>query len=263
MATASWRRISEGDPNRAVLAVDFDSTARPEAEYRDLAGLLEPSREIWQVTQPESSETSLLPAAEYVRWWQELPDGVRVDTVTGFCVGAVFAPALADAVAERQGVRPALLLVDPEPMDRLSLHRDVGKVVGSMTTLSEEERAGYLDEVLAACEAPGAEFPAVAGQVVTIYETAVGVVFDRLGLDEEAGEDLRGLFRSYVSYLAAARSLEPEPGWAPATALTSARPGPGAAHCRTELAFPVDNAGMLKDRDVAAAVDRFLRERAA
>ncbi|MEV5433772.1 hypothetical protein [Streptomyces sp. NPDC052701] len=265
MSTDSWRRISEGDPKKTVLAVDFGSTARSEADFRQFAALLKPNREIWQSVQPDAAENELLSAETYLQWWRELPEEVHghVDTVMGYCVGGVFASALADRIAEDTGTRPALLLFDPEPVDRLSLYRDFKKAVGTMSTLSEEERAGHVAEVRALCEAEQGDFHAVATQVIKVYETAVGVVFDRLGLDEEASEDLRGVFRSYVSYLFAARQLSPEEGWATAGALTSAQSSPGAPHALWEQSFPIGTGELLRNPDVAEAAHRFLQKRGA
>lgn len=264
MSAHHWRRIGEGDPARTVLAVDFDSTGRPEADFRRLAARLTP-REIWQTTQPAEAESELLSAQDYLRRWRRLPEGPRhIDTVMGYCVGGVFAATLADEIAEEQGERPALLLLDPEPVDRLSLYRDFRKTVDTLTVVPEQERSDAVAEVLAVCEAAGEEdFTATAAQVVKVYETVAGTAFDLLGFDEETSEDLLGLFRSYVSYLHAARQLHPEEGWAAALALTSAHGGPGAVHARAVQRFPVDTAALLDTPDVAETVHRFLLERGA
>lgn len=265
MNAGSWRRISEGNQQKAVLAVDFDSTARPEAGFRQFAALLKPDREIWQTTQPDAADRELLSAEAYLQGWRELPEGVRghVDTVMGYCVGGVFAAALADAIAKEQGTRPALLLFDPEPVDQMSLYRDFKKAVDTMSILSEEERAGYIGEARALCETEGEGFDSLARQVIKLYETTAGVAFERLEFDEETSEDLLGLFRSYVSYLFAARQLSPEESWATAGALTSAQSSPGAPHALWERSFPVGTEEMLSNPDVAEATHRFLQERGA
>ncbi|WP_411106763.1 hypothetical protein [Streptomyces sp. cmx-4-9] len=268
MSTGSWRRLSEGDPHRTVLAVDFDSSARPEAGFPRLAPLLPPGREIWLTGQPEEAESRLLDAEAYLSRWRALPGGAdaHVDTVMGYCVGSVFAAALADDIAQRQGVRPALLLFDPEPVEAMSLYRDLEKAVGAMSVLSEEERAGHAAEALTLCTAAGTgadAFRATALQVVKVYETAAGTAFERLGLDEETADDLMGMFRSYVSYLTAARGLDPAPGWATAVALTSAGSSPGAPLALREQGFPLPTGELLNDRNVAEAVHRFLEERGA
>ncbi|MEQ4196678.1 hypothetical protein [Streptomyces sp. YIM 103828] len=263
MSANSWRRIGEGDPARTVLAVDFDSTGRPEADFRRLAARLTPGREIWQTTQPVEAEHELLSAADYLSRWRRLPEGPRrIDTVMGYCVGAVFAAALADEIAEAQGERPALLLLDPEPVERQSLYRDFRKTVDTLTVVPEQERSAAIAEVVRVTAADD-DFTGLAAQVVKAYETVAGTAFDLLGFEEETSEDLLGLFRSYISYLHAARQLNPEPGWATALALTSADGGPGAVHARAVRRFPADTAALLDTPDVAEAVHRFLWERGA
>ncbi|MDH6112894.1 hypothetical protein P3T36_002611 [Kitasatospora sp. MAP12-15] len=265
MSTPAWRRISEGDQRRMVLAVDFDSTARPEAGFSRLAPLLPPGREIWLTTQPDAAEKELLHAESYLQWWQQLPEGAlgTVDTVMGYCVGGVFASALADRIAEQQGTRPALLLFDPEPVDSLSLYRDFRKAADAMSLLSEEERAGYVAQALTVCQLAGEDFGGAAPQIVKLYESAAGLVFDQLGLDEETADDLMGMFRSYVSYLYAARELSPEQGWASAVALTSAQSSPGAPLALRAQSFPLGTEELLNSQDVADAVHRLLEERGA
>jgi len=99
--------------------------------------------------------------------------------------------------------------------------------------------------------------------VIKLYEAAAGTAFDRLGLDEDTTEDLLGLFRSYVSYLAAAWQLKPEEGWATAVALTSEQSSPGAPHALREQSFPIGTEKMLDNELVTEAMHRFLDEREA
>jgi hypothetical protein len=132
-----------------------------------------------------------------------------------------------------------------------------------MTVLSEPERAGYRARAEAAHAAGGADFGAAAAGITAVYEAAAGQAFGRLGLDEEESEDLLELFRSYVRYLTAAREMTPEPGWADATALTSAGSSPGAPHAREELGFDTTTAALLEDDRVADATARLLAGPAA
>ncbi|UGT71265.1 hypothetical protein LTT66_14615 [Nocardia gipuzkoensis] len=259
MNTGSWRRISAGDPERVILAIDFSSSARPEAGYHQLTELLRPGREVWLTSQPEAAETGLLPVEEYLRWWRNRPDGAQghVIAVTGYCVGAVFVPALAEAIARDQGSRPASLLIDPEHVVNLSFHRDFKKAIDTMSTLSAQERADHCAEALAVCEAAG-DAAEAATQVVKLYEAAVGTVSERLGFDEDTVEDVVSVFRSYVSYLVAARQLDPEQGWSTSTALTSAGSDPGVVHAASVQTFPVGTEAMLADARVVEAVHRFL-----
>ncbi|MGW4059290.1 hypothetical protein ACWEGE_13465 [Amycolatopsis sp. NPDC004747] len=256
---SSWRRIGEGSSDKVILAVDFDSTARPEAGFRTFAGRVKPAGEMWLTSQPEAAEREFLPAGTYLDFWAERPGG-RVDALVGFCVGCVFLPALADAVERAQGSRPALLLIDPEPVVTASIQRDFGNAVEAIGVLSAEERAAAVEEARAVCETAGDDFASAAAGVVKLYEATAGTAFERLGLDEETSEDLLGLFRSYASYLNAAHALDPVPGWAGGVALTSAGSSPGAPHAAAERSFPVASGRMLDDERVADAARGFFEE---
>lgn len=265
MRARPWRRISEGDGQGIILAVDFDSTARQEAGFAKFARLLDPGQEIWLTAQPEAAERELLSADDYLRWWRERPAGDRgpVRAVVGYCVGCVFAGALAAEIAREQRTGPGLLLIDPEPVDMHSPYRDFTKAIGAMFALSGPEGAGYVSAALTACDDAGDDFGAAGAAVIKLYEAAAGTAFSRLGLDEEIYEDLAGLYRSYMSYLHAAYQLDPSRTWAGALALTSARSSPGAALARLENQFPASTEEMLNDPGVAEAAHLFFKEHAA
>jgi hypothetical protein len=256
---SGWRRVGGGDPDRTILAVDFDSTVRAEARFPQFAALL-PAGALWLTDQPEAAEKELLPVEAYLEFWADRPQG-RVDAIVGFCVGAVFAPALAEAIARDQGEPPAQILIDPEPMVTASLVKDFRTAVGAMPILTPEERAAATAQVQAVCAAAGDDVGAATPGVITVYEASAGTAFDRLDLDPETREDLLGMFRSYLSYLHAAWQLRPEAGWAPALALTSSASSPGARYAAREQRFPIDTAAMLADQRVADATHRFLEER--
>jgi hypothetical protein len=256
MSTDSWRRISPGHPERIALAVDFDSTARPEAGFPRLAALLEPPAELWLTVQPPAADTALVTVEDYLRWWRGRPAG-RVDAVLGYCVGCVFAPALADAIAVDQGRRPAVLLVDPELVVTDSLHRELTKAVATLTTLSQTERAGSVAESRTICDS-GGDVDATTTSLIKLYEVAASTAFGRLGLDEDTTDEIVSMFRSYLSYLAAAWRLAPEEGWHRAVAFTSAESSPGAPSALRERRFPVGTERMLDNPAVAVAVRQFL-----
>ena len=253
-APGAWRRTGGAGGGRTVLAVDYDTTGRPEATFDQLADLLgDAPLDIWHTVQPPAE------VADRLAWWQDGPAGAGpVEAVMGYCVGSVFAAELADRIAERQGSRPALLLFDPEPVDDGSVQRDFLKALDTMTVLSDQERAGYRGQAEAVGLALADDFAAAAAGVVAVYRTAARVAFDRLGLDDEMSEELIDLFRLYVDYLTAAHRLSPEAAWANAVALTSAGSSPGAGRAQRELNFDVGTAALLEDDRVALAVRELL-----
>ncbi|MFC8450019.1 hypothetical protein [Kitasatospora sp. NPDC057223] len=261
-AQPGWRRIGDGD-GATVLAVDYDSAGRPEAGFDRLAA--QPALAglaLWHAVQPETGPDTT--AEHYLRLWQRPPAAAGpVEAVLGYCVGAVFTGELADRIAERQGFRPQVLLFDPEPVDHGSVLRDFLKALDAMAVLSETERAAYRARAEAVHAAGVTDFAAAAAGITAVYEAAAGEAFERLGLDEEDSEELLDLFRSYVRYLTAARQLAPEPGWAAATALTSAGSSPGARYAGRELGFDTTTAALLEDGRVAETTARLLSAPAA
>ncbi|TDV49753.1 hypothetical protein [Actinophytocola oryzae] len=249
----SWRRVRVGTVERSVLAVDFDFTGRPEANFGDFAEVSDLDHALWQTVAPRDSARDLLPANEYLDFWAAGVGG-RVDAVMGYCVGCVFLPALADRIESACGRRPELVLFDPQPVSVADLHRDFGRIVELITTLSGPERQRLLIEGGNVCDAAGDDFPKAATQIVGLYDDAISAAFTRLALDNAMRAEFTEMFRSYVSYLAAAARLSADVDWAAGTALTSQGSSAGAKSARTEICFPVRPADLLRDARVADAV---------
>lgn len=259
----SWRRLRVGTVARSVLAVDFDFTGRQEAAFRHFAEVSDIDQEIWQVTQPPESTGELVPAARYLDFWAESPAGVAgdVDAVLGYCVGCAFLPELARRIARTQQRPPALVLFDPEPMVAASLYQDFKKTIDVMSILSAQEKQRLLTEAGRICENSGS-FTTAATEITSLYEETVGTAFTRLGMDESLQSEFTDMFRSYVSYLAAASELaaETQAGWQAGIALTSRQSSPGARHASREIRFPVSAAELLRDVRVTDAVFDLLEE---
>jgi hypothetical protein len=249
----SWRRLRAGTVNRSVLAVDFDLTGRPEANFGNFAEVSDLDHEIWQTVAPRNSAQDLLSVREYLDFWASGVSG-QVDAIMGYCVGCVFLPALADRLEQAHGRRPALLLFDPQPVVVANLYQDFGKIVELMSVLSGPEKQRLRTEGGRICEAAAGDFPAAAAEMVDLYDNAIGVAFTRLNLDDAMRTEFTEMFRSYASYLTAASRLSAESGWGTGTALTSQGSSPGAKSAHTEICFPVRSTDLLRDPRVADAV---------
>ncbi|MFF8282108.1 hypothetical protein ACF06W_05210 [Streptomyces albus] len=260
-AVNNWAKIGDGPEEETVLAVDFDVTGRLEANFRDLVGLLSEPVAVWQTVPPAESYRRMLTTEDYLASWREYPEKGRkpVGTVLGYCVGSVFAAELVDEIERTQGSRPRILLFDPEMPNTLSLYRDFGKVTEMMSVLSAEEKQQLLARAEEVRAEHGEEFDTVSARLIELYEEAGGAAFERLGLDEDLGAELLGLFRAYVSYLAAARKLDPSRGWSEATAITSAGSSTGARQAVKELRFEASHDELLRSPDAAAAAGAILR----
>jgi hypothetical protein len=250
----AWLRIGSGAREHTVLAVDFDTTGRKEAGFADLARLL-PDIAMWHTVFPAVGPGHDLTAADCLARWSTLPaTGGPVAAVLGYCAGSVFAAGLVEEIADARGTRPALVLFDPERPTMPTLYRDFDRVVAMTSVLTPQESDRLRAEAHQVREARGDDFDAVSTDLVDLYEHASMVAFARIGLDEDLGAELLGMFRSYTAYLAAARELTPEPEWATAVAVTSTGSSNGARHAARELSFQVAHGDLLRHPDVANAL---------
>ncbi|WP_306337748.1 hypothetical protein [Streptomyces sp. KL118A] len=264
---ASWSRIHAGAGAGAgadvVLAVDFYGTGRQEATFRHLCELLPDAPEVWHAVPPSvDGDWSAATGAGHLRWWTEGLAAVagerRVRAVVGYCAGSVFASALADGLAERQGDRPTVVLFNPGAPGVATLTRDFRGLVEGMDVLTDEERGGMLTEIEAIrqAHAPDALVP-VAEQYAALYRKGCELLCQRLEVDAELGDELAAVLHSYLAYLTAALDVPPNPAWRSATSITS-REHRGADFTDTERGFDVARADLLSSRDVAAAVGPLL-----
>lgn len=265
MKKGSWQILRKGDPNGPLtLTVDFTSTGRTQACFRDLVPLITAPGEIWETTSPSGGAEDEQTGADYVARWARLVrkrDRV-VSTVVGYCAGACFAAPLADALAETQD-RPRLILVDPELPNIVGLYRDYHAAADALKTiLNEDELAKFHADGEEVREKYGVEDlsligPALAGSFREVTELAG----ERLGLDEDLRAELSDSFASFVGYLRAATQLDPIPGWRTATAISSVHNTVRDLTFGESVRLDVDHDQMLRHPDVAKAVsDRMAGE---
>jgi hypothetical protein len=255
----AWTRISPGVGD-TVLAVDFDMTGRREATFRDLARRLPADLTLWQTAPPHDSYWSTIPANRYLRHWRDHPDDKRqpVRAVIGYCAGSVFARVIAADLAAHQDRPPALVLFNPGVPNARTLNRDFDKIVGSLTALSQDERRSLNEDLLRLREQAGDDFDELSAGCVRLYRKAGVIAFERQGIDRDIAVELVALFGAYVSYLAAARSLQGHPGGPPAVALTSREPDSAEGFIGERVGFDVARENLLDDPAAAAAAARLI-----
>ena len=258
--------IGRGDRAEFVLAADFPATGRTVAGFGDLfAGPARPWT-VWETAAPPAPGTG----EEHVdRWLAEAAGlGAPVGAVLGFCVGAVYAAALAEDLSAAQGGRVPLLVFDPERPDANLLHRHYAAVIEGLApafdpaALAAARNAGDL-----ALRTQGADLSVLADVLVGLLAEHGGPALRRSGLDERRTAELLGTFTAFLAYLTAAAELDPAPAWSRATAFSSASPLNGlnvlsaamrAATVRSERRFPVGHEDFLRDAAVAAATHGLL-----
>jgi hypothetical protein len=248
----SWIQISDGGHKSVILAVDFYGTGRREATFRDLVQVFPLPLSVWQTTQPPDSHQVTVPARRYLSWWSDRPRAgeALVDGVLGYCAGSIFASAIADELQVQQGKRPAVILFNPGRPTLATLERDFLSAVEAMHPLTTQERVELCAEQMRAFGA-GEHFDATSRHMIDIYIRATKLTSKRVGLDEYIRDELIGLFRSYISYLRAARELEYRPAWASAITLTSADSCTRSEFPRTRIICDADRGGLLRNNDAA------------
>ncbi|MBN0047087.1 hypothetical protein JS756_23835 [Streptomyces actuosus] len=264
----TWRVLGNADAHELVLAVDFDATGRAEGRFTDLAaGLAGLPFSIWE-TVPQEAGTGAGGTGPVERWLEEVAaDGRPVRAVFGFCVGGVYAGAIAQRIAERQGRAPALVLFDPEQSGPLTLYSQFHKVLDSMSTLlSDEETAQAAAEARRAHE-QHTEMAPLGAELLDVYRHTAKPVFDRLELDEKRQEEFTAVFASFVSYLIAAAEIDPLRAWREAVVVTSSSPTSGLNGSRgagqdiavgRELRVDVPHVDLLRDPGVTRTVAELL-----
>lgn len=247
-----WTRISSGRPGPAFLAIDFDLTSRRDAGFRDLVKLFPEPLNVFQTAQPSESFRKFLPVSRYLDWWHADPSisSAGIGGILGYCAGATFVPAMADEIEYRQGTRPMAILFNPGKPDLATLIRDFRMAVTALSPLTptEQEMAWREAEFLTGHEE---EFRVAADHIMLLYSKFSQIAFARLGIDNDVGESLAGVFRSYLSYLCAARELEYQPGCPAATALHSAEWNHDAELTPRARPFPVSRDDLLRTPAVA------------
>ena len=259
----SWQRLRRGSGGDALtLTVDFTSTGRTQACFRDLVPLLSVPGEIWETVAPANGAEDGMSGTDYVERWVR---GVRkrertVSTVIGYCAGAVFAAPLAARLGELQGQAPTLVLLDPELPNIVGLYRDFHTAANALTAiLSPEEITRFHADGQEVQQRYGFEDLSLIGPALAgIFRDATSVAGERLGLDEDIRAELSGSFASFVGYLRAATEIDPIPLWTEAVAITSAHSTQRELDFAENIRLNVDHDQMLRHPDVAAAVSRLL-----
>ncbi|MDG4794554.1 thioesterase domain-containing protein [Micromonospora sp. WMMD1082] len=258
MRRSSWQTLRPGDPGALTLTVDFTSTGRTQACFRDLVPHLDVPGDIWETVAPGVREAADMSGDDYVdRWADEVVrSGQQAAVVLGYCVGAVFAAPLAQRLAARQAQPPRLVLLDPELPNTLGLYRDFHRVADALATiLSEEELAQFHDAGFTVRDTHGyGDISVIGPALADIFRGATTTAAERLGLDDDIRDELTGAFASFVHYLSAAQTIDPRARWAEAVAVVSDRSVTSDLQVAEEIRVDVDHDELLRHPEVGRAV---------
>lgn len=254
-----WRILKNGAKNDCVLAVDFYSPGRIEAQFSDLAPALNVESSVWETMQPEPGTELGMTGEDYLnRWLEVLPAG-EVRGVLGFCVGGIYASALAHRIGQQRGTQPPVVMFDPEPVSELVLywqfHKILDKLVGVLNTdeIAEAKARGY-------AEAEGADdLEVLGGSLIKLYREFGHTGLGRLGLNEDRRNEMMSWFDAYVHYLVGAGQVTTATDLSTCTIVNSDAPAGGRHLAGAELSFDIDRHDLLRRSSVAEAVSGLLK----
>lgn len=266
--SSAWKNLSKGENSRnspgIVLAVDFDTTGRPEARFSDLVANLGSEFAVWETVPPPASAPQAAGGAGYLEHWTgALPAAGPVHALLGFCGGAIYASALAEEIGRRQGRVPKLVLFDPELSTAQTLIWQFHKVIGFLSAVLSQEQ---IAEARAVGQRAYEQIPDVMplkDELLRLMREFGEPALLTAGLDEPRREELYAVFETFLSYLAAASQIDPLPGWRNAVAYSSTSPLSGLNAMRSagleievgvEIGVDTDHGTMLADKELAAAV---------
>ena len=267
-----WRELAGDNPDELVLAIDFDATGRPDARFTDLVGNMGPGFTVWETVAQSMASEPGTDGQEYVaRWAEEIrATGRRVGAVLGFCVGSVYATALADHVETWQSERPRTVFFDPEQASPLSMYWQYRKVIELMSpALSAAEVAEAEDAGQRAYE-DAESLAGLGSELLEQFHRLGEVAFGRMGLDAERRAELSHTFTGFISYLSASADIDPVAGWRQGAAISSGTPTSGLNALRAtapgadkdavaeEIRFATQHTELLRDPEVARAVSGLL-----
>ncbi|RAY11927.1 hypothetical protein DPM19_28605 [Actinomadura craniellae] len=238
--------------------------------FTDLVPRLEANLTVWETLTPPAGTEIGMTADDYLdRWLADVRASDHVvHTVFGFCVGSVFAAAMAEQVTARQGSAPRLILFDPERPHAALLHRHYGdalQIISMALSDTEMKAATHAGEAaLEECSDLTGLATRLSAALLDIGDPALR----RAGLGEQRRTELLGTFGSFLNYLAASAEIDPGDIWPTATAISSATPRNGlnvlppeqrADAVAREIRFDLQHADLLRSVDVAKTVDELLR----
>jgi hypothetical protein len=256
----SWKVLNAGSRADLVLAVDYSSTGRRESGFPDLAENLNQSWALWETTQPPLGAEATMSTQDYVdRWVDEArATGQPVRAVLGYCVGAVFAGAIAAEIARWQSTPPLLVIFDPSVPISSNLMLDFDNVLTHYAGILGADQVAYAQRAARRAYAEDDDFPWLGARYAEIFREVVAAAFDREGLDPEHAAELADTFLSFIGYLNAARPLDPKPWWAKGIAVSAVPPTEHARFAGREIKVDVPHVDILRSTEVAGTVSDLL-----
>jgi hypothetical protein len=265
----SWDVISGPGPARIILAVDFPAPRRRAPAYTELAANIGPEYRFLHTKPPAARTVQRLCGQAYVAPCIEdiRQDGQQVLAVLGYCVGGVYAAAIAAGIARWQPM-PKVILFDPQFVSNSYLAIEFLREIDAISSLLSDQEIEHTRK--AATRISGSavcDLADAAAEMTGIYWKLSSLAFERVGIGNTYNDRLIAPFDSYIRWLSAAREIDPVSVWKRSTAIMSsdyAEPWAadhamtGAGAVGRQIRFGVGHDDLLRSDSVARTVARLL-----
>lgn len=212
MPTSScWDVIFNAGSVQAVLSVDFPGRKRHEAGFTELASRIGSRYRFLQARPVTVRPGQRLSSDEYIVPWVEgaRQDGHPLRAVLGYCVGGMYAAAVAECISQWQ-TEPDIILFDPQFTSMRLLGHELYREIGAVSSLlsdNEIERARNIAGKISELES--GNVAQIAADAVESYLGVITAAFERAGLGDPRDGKLNEYFESYMTWLSVAAELDP------------------------------------------------------
>ncbi|BBB02267.1 hypothetical protein RVR_10114 [Actinacidiphila reveromycinica] len=261
----AWRVLGTGEGDGVILACDYATAARPEAQFSHFVTHLTPARTVWETAMPKPGTESGWRAEDYLDWWTAplRASGVRVDAVLGFCAGSVFAAGVAREVARQQSQPVPLVVLEPELPGALALYDHYHRAVELFAPVLDRSAVDGMQEAGQELLARDGDLQVFGPALAGLYERVADDAMAKIGLNAGRRAELIAVFTSFINWVVAAGPIDPAPEWAGAVCVSAKGDIDPSIALGRLITVDVDHDRMLADpgvvRTVVDALDQGVR----
>jgi hypothetical protein len=265
---AYWEAIAGADSGRAVVLGADAPGIRGRARFEQLSAGVGSRYCFLQTKLPPARVSHRTRAEAHVgRWIDEIrKDQHPVIAVLGYCVGSVYAAAIAAGIARQQPM-PKLILFDPQFASGKYLTPEFLREVDAIISLLAAQEAEHTVRLAAGIYRPTAcDLASAAAEMAGIYWERGLLALEQARLGGAYSARFTGLFDSRASWVPA-QKIEPGSVWKSTTVILSSDygraapvngPGRDGGALGEQLRFDVAHDDLLRSDSVAHAVAKLL-----
>jgi hypothetical protein len=258
-----WELISGADSGQVVLGVDFPATRR--ASFAELSARMGPRYRFLHTRLPAARPAQWSRGEAHVDRWVESiqAESREVLAVFGYCVGGLYAAAIAAGIARRQSM-PKVILFDPQFVSGRYLVVEFLREIDAISSLLSDQEIEHTRKAAAGISgAARCDLAGAAAEMAGIYWELTSRAFERVGIGSAYNGRFITPICSYISWLSAAGKIDPSPVWKRSTAIVSSdyagltpgnRVGAGDDTIGQQITFDVGHDDLLRSDSVARTV---------